>query len=140
MKIPTNRFKRAILEGKPQLGFWCSLASNVAVEILAGSGFDWLLLDREHAPNDLSMVYSQLQACMENPVQPIVRPPWNEMIIIKRLLDAGVQTVLLPTVQSEQEARDAVAFTRYPPRGVRGFAGSSRSSRFGRVENYHQIC
>jgi 4-hydroxy-2-oxoheptanedioate aldolase len=140
MKVPTNRFKRGLLEGKPQIGFWCSLASNVAVEILAGSGFDWLLLDMEHSPNDLAMVYNQLQACMENPVQPIVRPPWNEMVIIKRLLDAGVQTLLLPTVQSAEEARDAVAFTRYPPRGVRGFAGSSRSSRFGRVENYHQAC
>ena len=140
MKLPANRFKRGIGAKEPQIGFWCSLASNVAVEIVAGSGFEWLLLDMEHSPNDLSMLYGQLQACMENPVEPIVRPPWNDMVIIKRLLDAGVRTLLLPTVQSEREARDAVAFTRYPPRGVRGFAGTSRSSRFGRIENYHTTC
>ena len=83
------------------------------------------------------MVYSQLQAVMENRTHPIVRPPWNDMVTIKRYLDAGVQTFLIPTVQTEAEARDAVAFTRYPPRGVRGFASASRSSRFGRVKDYH---
>jgi 4-hydroxy-2-oxoheptanedioate aldolase len=140
MKLPVNRFKQAILSGQPQIGFWSSMASNVAVELLAGSGFDWLLLDTEHSPNDLMMVYSQLQACMENDTQPIVRPPWNDMVIIKRLLDAGVQTVLVPTVQSAEEASEAVASTRYPPRGVRGFAGTSRSSRFGRIKDYHTQC
>jgi 4-hydroxy-2-oxoheptanedioate aldolase len=138
--VPVNRFKRAIRSGKPQIGIWNSLASNVSVEILAGAGFDWLLLDTEHSPNEIPQVYSQLQACMENTVQPIVRPPWNDMVVIKRLLDAGVQTVLVPMVQSADEARDAVAFTRYPPKGVRGFASASRSSRFGRIKDYHTRC
>lgn len=140
MDVPANAFKRAIRSGKPQIGFWCSLASHVSVEILAGSGFDWLLLDTEHSPNEIPMVYSQLQAMMENDTHPIVRPPWNDMVIIKRYLDAGVQTLLIPTIQTEEEARQAVAYTRYPPKGVRGFASASRSSRFGRVTDYHTRC
>jgi 4-hydroxy-2-oxoheptanedioate aldolase len=140
MQMPVNRFKRAIASGQAQIGFWCSLASNVSIEILAGSGFDWLLIDTEHSPNELPMVYSQLQAVMENDTHPIVRPAWNDMVIIKRLLDAGVQTLLIPTIQTEAEARQAVAFTRYPPKGVRGFAGTSRSSRFGRIKDYHTKC
>jgi 4-hydroxy-2-oxoheptanedioate aldolase len=138
--LPVNHFKRAIGAQRHQLGLWCSLASHVSAEILAGSGYDWLLLDTEHSPNDLSMVYSQLQAVMEHRVQPIVRPPWNDTVIIKRLLDAGVQTILVPMVQSAQEAGAAVAAMRYPPRGVRGFAGGSRSSRFGRIADYHTRC
>ena len=86
------------------------------------------------------MVYSQLQAVMENKVQPIVRPPWNDQVMIKRFLDAGVQTLLVPMVQTVEEAEQAVASTRYPPRGVRGFASASRSSRFGRVKDYHTRC
>ncbi len=140
MKMRVNQFKRGLHEGQTQIGFWCSMASNVAVELLAGSGFDWLLLDTEHSPNDLSQVYTQLQACMENDVEPIVRPPWNDMVVIKRLLDAGVQTLLVPMVQNAQEAAAAVAACRYPPNGVRGFASTSRSSRFGRIENYHLEC
>ena len=140
MDIPINKFKRAIKAGDSQIGFWCSLASNISVEILAGSGFDWLLLDTEHSPNELPQVYNQLQAVMENDTHPIVRPAWNDMVIIKRLLDAGVQTLLIPTIQTKEEAEQAVAYTRYPPNGVRGFASGSRSSRFGRVKNYHAKC
>ena len=135
-----NHFKRAIKAGHSQIGLWCSLASNVSVEMLAGSGFNWLLLDTEHSPNELPMVYSQLQAVMESTTHPIVRVPWNDMVVIKRYLDAGVQTLLIPTVQTEQEAHRAVAHTRYPPRGVRGFASTSRSSRFGRIRDYHTRC
>ena len=140
MDVPANHFKRAIKSGRSQIGLWCSLASNISVEIVAGSGFDWLLLDTEHSPNELPMVYSQLQAVMENRVQPIVRPPWNDMVMIKRFLDAGVQTLLIPMIQTPEEAAQAVAATRYPPRGVRGFASASRSSRFGRVKDYHTRC
>ena len=137
MDLPVNRFKRAIKAGQSQIGFWCNLASNISIEILAGSGFDWLLIDTEHSPNELPMVYSQLQAVMgDDTTHPIVRPPWNDMVVIKRYLDAGVQTFLIPTVQSV-EARQAVAYTRYPPDGVRGFAAAPRASRFGRVKNYH---
>lgn len=140
MDVPVNHFKRAIKDGQSQIGFWCSLASNISVEILAGSGFDWLLLDTEHSPNEIPQVYNQLQAVMESNTQPIVRPPWNDMVMIKRFLDAGVQTLLIPTVQTREEAEQAVAYTRYPPRGVRGYASASRSSRFGRIDDYHNRC
>ena len=140
MELPVNHFKAALAAQRQQIGFWCSLASHVSVEILAGSGFDWLLLDMEHSPNELPQVHSQLQAVMEHRVQPIVRPPWNDAVLIKRLLDLGVQTLLIPVVQTAEEAAAAVAATRYPPKGIRGFAGGSRSSRFGRIADYHTRC
>ena len=140
MDLPRNAFKHAIAAGQQQIGLWCSLASHVSVEIVAGSGYDWLLLDTEHSPNEIPMVLSQLQATMENKVHPIVRPPWNDMVTIKRYLDMGVQTLLIPVVQSAEEAAAAVAYTRYPPHGVRGFSGGSRSSRFGRIKDYHTRC
>jgi 4-hydroxy-2-oxoheptanedioate aldolase len=136
MEIPVNTFKRAIRAGKPQIGLWCSLCSPYAVEIVAGSGFDWLLIDAEHSPNDLPLVTSQLQAALGSPSHPIVRPPWNDMVLIKQYLDAGAQTLLVPYVQTEEEARRAVASTRYPPQGVRGVAGTTRATRFGRVNDY----
>src|SRR5512133_2450144 len=91
MDVPVNHFKRAIKSGRPQIGLWCSLASNVSVEIVAGSGFDWLLLDTEHSPNELPMVYMQLQAMAGGHAHPIVRPPWNDMVTIKRYFDIGSQ-------------------------------------------------
>jgi 4-hydroxy-2-oxoheptanedioate aldolase len=140
MDLPKNHFKRAIKAGRLQVGLWCSLPSNISVELLAGSGFDWLLIDTEHSPNELPMVYGQLQAAVGGTAHPVVRPSWNDTVTIKRFLDAGVQTFLIPYVQTENEARQAVAATRYPPRGVRGFASASRASRFGRVKDYHSRC
>jgi 4-hydroxy-2-oxoheptanedioate aldolase len=137
VELPVNAFKRGIYAGEQQIGLWCSLASHLTVEILAGSGYDWLLIDTEHSPNELPMVFSQLQACMENSVQPIVRPPVNDQVIIKRYLDAGVQSFLIPMVDTPEQAAAAVAYTRYPPHGVRGFAAASRASRFGRVKDYY---
>jgi 4-hydroxy-2-oxoheptanedioate aldolase len=140
MELPVNHFKRAILAGRSQVGLWSSLSSHLTVEILAGSGFDWLLLDQEHSPNELPMVHTQLLAAAAGgPAHPVVRPPWNDTVMIKRLLDVGVQSFLIPYVQDEAEARAAVAATRYPPEGVRGFASASRSSRFGRVKDYHAL-
>jgi 4-hydroxy-2-oxoheptanedioate aldolase len=136
MDIPANPFKRAIKAGRQQIGLWSSLSSHITVEVLAGSGFDWLLLDCEHAPNELPMVHSQLQAAAGGTAHPIVRPPWNDMVMIKRFLDIGTQTLLIPYVQTEEEAENAVAYTRYPPKGVRGYASASRASRFGRVKDY----
>ena len=138
MPAPANPFKRALRAGQPQIGLWSSLASHVAVEVVAGAGFDWLLLDMEHAPNELPMVLTQLQAAGGGSAQPIVRPPWNDMVVIKRLLDIGVQSLLIPYVQTEQEARDAVAYTRYPPHGVRGFATGPRANDYGRITDYVQ--
>jgi 4-hydroxy-2-oxoheptanedioate aldolase len=137
MELPVNHFKRAILAGEQQIGLWSSLASNVTTEVLAGAGFDWLLIDAEHAPNDVRSVLGQLQAVMEHRTQPIVRVPMNDKIEIKRYIDIGVQSFLIPMVETAEEAREAVAATRFAPDGLRGFAGVSRASRFGRIANYH---
>ena len=136
MDLPPNHFKRALKAGKPQIGLWCSLCSNYALEVVAGSGFDWLLIDTEHSPNDLQEVMLQLQATLGSASHAVVRPAWNDMVLIKRYLDVGAQSLLIPYVQNEEEARQAVAYTRYPPAGVRGVAGTTRATRFGRVKDY----
>lgn len=140
MKLAENRFKRALAARQQQIGLWSSLASAMSVELLAGAGFDWLVLDMEHAPNELPMVGGQLQAMAAFATHPVVRPPWNDMVMIKRLLDIGVQTLLIPYVETETQARDAVAFTRYPPDGVRGYASSPRASGYGRIADYTKHC
>jgi 4-hydroxy-2-oxoheptanedioate aldolase len=140
MDLPVNTFKRAIKAGRLQLGLWTSLSNHVSVEVLANAGFDWLLLDTEHSPNELPMVHSQLQALSNGRAHPIVRPPWNDMVTIKRYLDIGVQTLLIPFVQNANEARSAVAATRYPPHGVRGYASAARASDYGRVKDYPLRC
>jgi 4-hydroxy-2-oxoheptanedioate aldolase len=136
MELPVNRFRRGLLSGSPQIGLWCSLASAYALEAVAPAGFDWLLLDMEHAPNDLPQVLAQLQAAAPYATSAIVRPPWNDMVATKRLLDIGAQSLLFPYVQNADEARAAVASVRYPPAGVRGVALATRANRFGRVKDY----
>ncbi len=136
MDLPRNRFKHAIAAGELQIGLWCSLCSNIAVDIVRDSGFDWLLLDTEHSPNEIPDILSQLQACEGGAATPIVRPAWNDMVIIKRCLDVGTQTLLVPYVQNAEEAKRAVEAVRYPPAGVRGVAVASRASRYGRVTDY----
>ena len=136
MDLPRNNFKHAIAAGTQQLGLWSSLSSNYTVEVIAGAGFDWILLDTEHSPNDLESVLSQLQACAPYATHPVVRVAWNDTVLIKRYLDIGVQSLLIPYVQNADEARAAVAATRYPPLGVRGVAGTTRATRFGRVKDY----
>jgi 4-hydroxy-2-oxoheptanedioate aldolase len=143
--LPKNHFKEALLAGKPQIGLWCSMAHHYAIEVVAGAGFDWLLLDTEHAPNDLESVLMQLQAASNYELEPVVRVAWNDMVAIKRYLDLGARTILIPQVQNAQEARDAVSFTRYAPEGVRGVSGTNRATKFGRVKDYaktahHEIC
>lgn len=136
MDIPKNKFKHAIKSGQQQIGLWCSLSHHFSVEVVAGAGFDWLLLDTEHSPNDIESVFTQLQAAAPYHSHPIVRVPWNDMVTIKRYLDIGAQTLLIPFIQNEEEAKRAVAYTRYPPYGVRGVAGTTRATRFGRVKDY----
>ncbi len=136
MELPHNAFKHAIRAGRPQIGLWSSLASSYTVEVIAGAGFDWILLDSEHSPNDLESVLGQLQAAAAYPTTPIVRVPWNDMVMIKRYLDIGAQSLLVPYVSSAAEAKNAVGYTRYPPAGVRGVAGTTRATRFGRVKDY----
>jgi 4-hydroxy-2-oxoheptanedioate aldolase len=136
MELPHNAFKRALRAGKAQIGLWSSLSSNYSVEVIAGAGFDWILLDMEHSPNDLESLLAQLQAAAPYPAQAIVRVPWNDMVWMKRVLDLGAQSLLVPYVSTAAEAREAIAHTRYPPQGVRGVAGTTRATRFGRVKDY----
>ena len=136
MDMPVNSFKKAIGSGTLQLGIWSSLADSISVEILANTGMDWILLDTEHAPNELPMVFRQLQAIDSGTAHPIVRPPWNDTVMIKRFLDAGAQSLLIPMVQNAEEARRAVAATRYPPHGVRGYASASRASAYAQIDGY----
>ena len=136
MEFPVNRFKQGLREGRRLVGLWSSLSSAAATEILADSGFDWILIDTEHAPNETPMVADQLRAASLGSASPVVRPAWNDQVILKRLLDVGVQTLLVPFIQSPDEAARAVAATRYPPRGVRGVATVHRSNRYGRVSDY----
>ncbi len=138
MDLPQNSFKRALKAGRPQIGLWSSLSSNYSVEVIAGAGFDWILLDTEHSPNDLENLLTQLQAAAPYPTHPVVRVPWNDMVTIKRFLDIGAQSLLIPYVSTADEARAAVAHTRYPPGGVRGVAGTTRATRFGRIKDYAQ--
>ena len=136
MDLPKNNFKHAIRAGRQQIGLWVSLANPYSAELVAGSGFDWLVLDGEHSPNAPTTVISQLQAVAAYPVSAIVRPAWNDKVLIKRYLDIGAQSLLIPYVQNANEAAEAVAAIRYPTRGVRGVAGVTRASRFGRVADY----
>jgi 4-hydroxy-2-oxoheptanedioate aldolase len=136
MQLPRNPLKSALREGRPQIGLWSMLASPVAVEVVAGAGFDFLVLDMEHAPNELPDVLAQLRAMSSSGAMAVVRPPWNDPVVFKRLLDAGVQCFLVPFVQNAEEARRAVAATRYPPAGTRGVAVATRANRFGRVTDY----
>lgn len=133
-----NPLKHALREGRPQIGLWSSLASNVTTEVVAGAGFDFLVLDTEHAPNELPGVQSQLQAMVGGTAAPVVRPACNDTVLFKRLLDVGVQTFLVPMVQDADEARRAVAATRYPPAGVRGVSVGHRANRYGRVKSYFE--
>jgi 4-hydroxy-2-oxoheptanedioate aldolase len=136
MELSRNAFKHALKAGKPQIGLWSSLSSNYSVEVTAGAGFDWLLLDMEHSPNDLESLLAQLQAAAPYPTHAVVRVPWNDMVTMKRVLDVGAQSLLVPYVSTADEARAAVAHTRYPPAGVRGVAGTTRATRFGRIKDY----
>ena len=136
MDLPANAFKRSLQAGRPQIGLWSSLSSNYTVEVIAGAGFDWILLDTEHSPNDLENLLTQLQAAAPYPAHPVVRVPWNDMVTIKRVLDIGAQSLLVPYVSTRKEAESAVAFTRYPPAGARGVAGTTRATRFGRIAGY----
>jgi 4-hydroxy-2-oxoheptanedioate aldolase len=139
MKLPVNHFKAALREGRQQIGLWCSLPGSYAAEAVAGSGYDWLLFDTEHSPGDPLTVLAQLQAVAPYDVTAIVRPASNDAVLIKRFLDLGAQTLLIPYVQNAEEARAAVAAMQYPPAGIRGVSGVTRATRFGRVANYGKI-
>ncbi len=136
MDLPVNHFKRALKRLVPQIGIWSTYANPNTAETLAGAGFDWILLDAEHSPNNVPLMMQQLQAVSSYPISPVVRPPWNDPVLIKQYLDIGAQTLLLPYVQNAVEAQAAVRAMRYPPRGIRGVGGSVRATRYGRVPDY----
>jgi 4-hydroxy-2-oxoheptanedioate aldolase len=135
--LPVNAFKQNLSAGTPQIGLWLTLTSPTATEIAAGAGFDWLLIDTEHSPNELPDVQHHLRAAEGGTAEPVVRVPWNEPVAVKRMLDIGVRSLLFPFVQSADEARQAVRATRYPPDGIRGVSGVSRATRYGRVADYY---
>jgi 4-hydroxy-2-oxoheptanedioate aldolase len=137
MKLPANTFKRALRQGKPQIGLWVGLADAYVAELLATVGFDCLVIDAEHAPNDPRSVLAQLQAMAPYPVHPIVRPVCGTVELIKQYLDIGAQTLIIPMVETAEQARQMVAATRYPTRGVRGVGSAlARSSRWNQIDGY----
>ena len=134
-KHPRNLFK-ARLGQRQQIGFFATMSAPGLTELMAGCGFDWVLIDTEHSPVELTDVIAQLRAVREPDVAALVRPAWNDMVTIKRVLDQGAQTLLIPYVETPDEARMAVSHTRFPPKGVRGVSGSSRSSNYGLDTDY----
>ena len=137
MDVPVNHFKRAIKDGKPQFGLWVALADAVGAELCAGAGFDWLLLDAEHGPNDLRTLLAQLQAVAPYDAHPVIRPRIGDAHLIKQILEIGAQTLLIPMVETAEQAASLVAAMQYPPRGVRGVgAVLGRSSRWNRMPDY----
>lgn len=132
-----NAFKAALARGDTLYGLWLALADAYSAEVCAGAGFDWLLIDGEHAPNDIRSTLASLQAMSAYPVTPLVRPPVGDAVGIKQLLDIGARNLLIPMVETPDQARELVAATRYPPRGVRGVgAALARASGFGRDAAY----
>jgi 4-hydroxy-2-oxoheptanedioate aldolase len=135
-EIPVNHLKRALRAGRAQIGMWSSLANPITTEVIAGAGFDWILIDTEHSPNELRTVLSQLHSMQGGTASAVVRPAWNDPVLFKRLLDLGVQSFVVPWVQTADEARRAVEATRYPPHGIRGVAATTRANQYGRIKDY----
>lgn len=146
MAVPENTFKSALQQGLPQIGLWQALANPYSAEICAGAGFDWLLFDGEHAPNDLPLLLAQLQAVAAYPVHAVGRPPVGETHLIKQYLDIGFRNLLVPLVETAEQAAALARAVRYPPAGVRGVGSAlARASRWNAIENYlaeadEQIC
>lgn len=131
-----NRFRQRILARERVIGFWMSMASHITAELAGLAGYDWLLLDGEHSPNDVPLFLQQLQALQGSDAAAVGRPTVNDPVEIKRLLDIGFYNLLIPFIESAEEARRAVAATRYPPQGMRGVSGLQRSNRYGTVPDY----
>jgi len=133
-----NTFKQRLQAREIQTGLWSSLASNIVAEIVSFAGFDWILFDTEHAPNDITTLIPQLQAMTGSDTTPMVRPMWNDQVLIKRLLDIGFHNFIVPFVQNREEAEYAVSAVRYPPHGRRGVSVGARGSCYGYTKDYWQ--
>lgn len=145
MPAPVNTFRRRLRAREQMLGIFATLGSPTLTEQLAGAGFDWVLLDTEHSPNEVPDLIAQLQALAAFPVEALVRPAWSDPVLIKRVLDAGAQSLLIPYIETADAAADAVNATRYPPAGIRGVSSGSRAAGYGRNADYlrtadEQVC
>ena len=141
MQLPPNAFKAALRAGRPQIGLWLGLADAYVSELLASTGFDWLAIDAEHAPNDPRSVLAQLQAIAPYPVHPVVRTASGDATLLKQYLDIGAQTLLIPMVESAEQAARIVAAARYPPAGIRGVGSAlARAARWNQVSDYLRSC
>lgn len=138
-KYIPNEFRQKLLKGEKLIGCWSALGNPITAEVLGLAGFDWLLFDGEHAPNDVLSFIPQLMAVKDSKSMPIVRVPKNEPVIIKRVLDIGFFNILVPFVETEQDALNAVAATRYPPAGIRGVSISQRNNAYGTVPDYFNV-
>lgn len=136
MILPPNLFKSGLASGRQMIGLWNSIPGSLVAEAVAGCGFDWIVIDTEHSLTDVPQVLPMLQAMAPYPVAPVVRPAANDPVLIKRVLDLGAQTLLIPYVETPEQAVAAVAAMRYAPAGIRGMAGVTRANRFGAVAGY----
>lgn len=132
-----NVFKHNLNKTK-QIGLWTGLRSTLVAEMLTHSGYDWTVIDMEHSPNELNDVLLQLQAAQPGKAEPVVRVPWNEPVIVKRVLDIGAQSILFPLVNTKEEAQQAVSATRYPPNGIRGVMSLARMNNYGKTPDYYK--
>jgi 2-dehydro-3-deoxyglucarate aldolase/4-hydroxy-2-oxoheptanedioate aldolase len=134
--MPKNRFREAVRNGRRPVGTWLMTASPVVSEAMSYAGFDFLVIDMEHAPNEAPNALAHMQAIAGGGADAVVRLPWNDPVMVKKALDAGAQTLIVPMIQSPDEAWAAVRSTRYPPQGTRGVAAMHRASRYGSVSGY----
>lgn len=136
MPAPVNTFLRRLRGREQQIGIFSTLNSPPVLELLAAAGFDWILIDTEHSASEVPDVVAQLQVLAAFEVSALVRPAWSDPVLIKRLLDAGAQTLLVPYIETADAAAAAVAATRYPPAGGRGVSSGSRAAGYGRLTDY----
>ncbi|MGX5801127.1 HpcH/HpaI aldolase family protein [Bradyrhizobium sp. Arg314] len=137
MQERVNSLKAAVEAGRPHIGIWCSLASALTTEVVAGSGAGWLLIDGEHSPNDLRSIMAQLQVAAAFPCEAVVRLPSDDANLIKQALDIGARSLMIPNVRTAEQARAIVAAATYAPGGFRGFSVGHRANAFGRIAGYH---
>ncbi|MET3593924.1 4-hydroxy-2-oxoheptanedioate aldolase [Mesorhizobium shonense] len=137
MQERVNSLKAAVQAGRPHIGIWCSLASALTTEVVAGSGAGWLLIDGEHSPNDLRSIMAQLQVAAAFPCEAVVRLPSDDANLMKQALDVGARSLMIPNVRTADQARSIVAAMTYAPGGFRGFSVGHRANAFGRIAGYH---
>lgn len=134
MPVPANRLKAALAAGERQMGLWIAMTHATSAEIASKAGFDWCLIDGEHAANDIPMILDQLRAMGGGTTTPVVRLPIGDPVLVKRALDLGVQSLLIPMINTVEDARAMVSATRYPPEGIRGVgAAMARAANFGEI-------